>query len=767
MARFLLLAWIILGLIVGSALHLTSHANLAVWVWSGAALVIAAHVGFEVLRSLMGGQLGVDVIAFAAIVAAVVLGEALTASMIGLMVAGGEALEAWAEGRAKRALHDLMARAPRRASRITPAGIEDIDVATIQPGDRLLVRPGETVAADGVLEDTGATLDEAALTGEPLPASITSGAPLRSGAVNAGAAFRMRAEHDAEASTYAAIIRLTRAASETRPPLARLADQWALGFLALTAAVAGGAWLWSGAPIRALAVLVVATPCPLILAAPIALIAGIGRAARLGIVVKGGGALERLARVSTVMFDKTGTLTPGRPRLAAIDADPALGRDRALQLAATIAQGSTHPVSSALVAAAKLRGVALAVPDTVEEVPGGGLFGTVDGVAVVLGGEGFIQARGMASAPGLSATADIVGAAGSVAWLGVNDQTVAAFVMADGLRPEAGLAVRALRALGVRRIIMVTGDRAAAAASIGLALRLDTVLADCSPEAKITAVKAESALAPTAMVGDGVNDAPALAAADVGIAMGAHGTAAAAEAGDVVLLVDRLDRVADAMAIAKRSRLIALQAISLGMGMSGLAMVVAAAGYLTPLTGALLQEVIDVAAILFALTALSPGGGNAAAMAVQAETGLAERQAEHTSLRRLAEDVRATGEAITEAPTALPALLALEARLREEILPHQRAEETALYPQAAQRLGGQDPMGPLIRMHTEIEAQITRISALIPMASSADGWSKATPALRRSLFALEALLTLHLSAEEESLAGLTVDHRPRRQPSLQ
>ena len=550
------------------------------------------------------------------------------------------------------------------------------------------------MAADGVLEDTGATLDEAALTGEPLPASITSGAPLRSGAVNAGAAFRMRAEHDAEASTYAAIIRLTRAASETRPPLARLADQWALGFLAVTTAVAGGAWLWSGAPIRALAVLVVATPCPLILAAPIALIAGIGRAARLGIVVKGGGALERLARVSTVMFDKTGTLTPGRPRLAAIDADPALGRDGALQLAATIAQGSTHPVSSALVAAAKLRGVALAVPDTVEEVPGGGLFGTVNGVAVVLGGEGFIQARGMAPAPGLSATADIVAAAGSVAWLGVNDQTVAAFVMADGLRPEAGLAVRALRALGVRRIIMVTGDRAAAAASIGLALRLDTVLADCSPEAKIAAVKAksalaptamvgdgvndapalaaadvgiamgahgtaaaaeagdvvllvdrldrvadaaaaasiglalrldtvladcspeakiaavkaESALAPTAMVGDGVNDAPALAAADVGIAMGAHGTAAAAEAGDVVLLVDRLDRVADAMAIAKRSRLIALQAISLGMGMSGLAMVVAAAGYLTPLTGALLQEVIDIVAILFALTALSPGG---------------------------------------------------------------------------------------------------------------------------------------------------------------
>jgi hypothetical protein len=223
-----------------------------------------------------------------------------------------------------------------------------------------------------------------------------------------------------------------------------------------------------------------------------------------------------------------------------------------------------------------------------------------------------------------------------------------------------------------------------------------------------------------------------------------------------VLLVDRLDRVADAMAIAQRSRRIALQAIALGMGLSGLAMVVAAAGYLAPLTGAVLQEVIDVAAILFALTALGPGRGRAGAMVVEAEAGLTDRQAEHASLRRLAEDVRTTGEAITETPDALPALLVLETRLREEILPHQRAEEKALYPQAAQRLGGRDPMGPLIRMHTEIEAQIARISALTPMASSADGWPKAAPALRRSLFALEALLTLHLSAEEEALAGLTV-----------
>lgn len=759
MTRFALLGCVLAGLAAGGVLHLAGHADWAAWVWSAAALLAGARVAYEVVRSLLGGQLGVDVIALAAILGAVALGETLAAAVVGLMVAGGEALEAWAEGKAKRSLHDLLARAPRRTSRIGPEGVTEIDVASVRPGDVLLVRPGETVPADGVLEDAAATLDEAALTGEPLPVGLTAGAALRSGAVNAGATFRMRAERDAEASTYAAIIRLTRAAAETRPPLARLADRWALGFLVATAAVCAGAWAWSGDAVRALAVLVVATPCPLILAAPIALVAGIGRAAKLGIVVKGGGALERLARVRTVLFDKTGTLTPGQPRLAAVDAEPTLGRDTALRLGATLAQGSTHPVSAALVAVARQRHLRLTAPETVTETPGGGLAGRIEGHDVLLGSQGFVQAAGARPSARLAATAEIVGAAGSIAWLAVNGAMSAAFVMADGLRPEAPLAVRALRTLGVDRIVMVTGDRAAAATSIGLALRLDDVLADCAPEAKIAAVRTESAHAPTAMVGDGVNDAPALAAADVGIAMGAHGTAAAAEAGDVVLLVDRLERVADAIAIARRSRLVALQAIALGMGLSGAAMAAAAAGYLAPLGGALLQELIDVAAILFALTALTPGRGEAQALALDPATGLDERHAEHASLRRLAEEVRATGESIGDTPEALPVLLDLEARLRAEILPHQRAEEAALYPQAARRLGGHDPMGPLIRMHTEIESLIARISALTPMAGSPEGWPQAAPALRRALFALEALLTLHLSAEEEALAGLTVDRK--------
>ncbi|MDJ0389319.1 heavy metal translocating P-type ATPase [Roseomonas sp. E05] len=760
---FLLLLLALAGAATGLGLWLGGRGEAATLAWAAVTLLAGAHVAFAVLRALAGGRLGVDVIALAAMAAALALGEAATGAVIALMVAGGEALEAWAAGRATRALSDLMARAPRRAARVSGAGIEEIGVEAIRPDDILLIRPGETVPADGALLDEAALLDESVLTGEPLPAAATAGAALRSGAVNAGQAFRMRASSDAAASTYAAILRLASAAAETRPPLARLADRWALGFVGFTAAMAGGAWILAGEPVRALAVLVVATPCPLILAAPIALVAGIGRAARRGIVVKDGGALERLARIRTVLFDKTGTLTPGRPRLAMLEAEPGLGREAALRLAAALAQGSTHPVSAALVAAARGRGLQLPSPERVSEVPGGGLSGTVEGTEAALGSEAFLRQRGILPAEQLGAVASVAAAAGAVAWLAVSGQAAAAFVMADGLRPEAPRAVRRLRALGVRRLVMVTGDRAAAAAPIGVALRLDAVLADRSPAEKVEAVRQEAARAPTAMIGDGVNDAPALAAADVGIAMGAHGTAAAAEAGDVVLMVDRLDRAAEALAIARRSRRIALQAIVLGMGLSGAAMVAAAAGLLAPLAGAVLQEAIDIAAILFALTALRPGRGEAVPEPVPAGAGLVERMAEHASLRHLARMLREAGEAISETPASLPALRGLEARLRAELLPHQRKEEAALYPAAAGRLGGRDPMGALVRMHTEIEAQVERISALLNLADGETGWAGAAPELRRSLFALEALLALHLAAEEEVLTDLTGDQLPQDQ----
>ena len=761
-AARLLLAWVLAGLAAGIAMHVADYPAYAAIAWAAASLPVALHVALGVIRSLMGGRLGVDMIALASILGALALDEAAAAAVIALMVAGGEALEAWAEGRAQGALTELLARAPRGAARIHNGEITEITLDAIAPGDLLLVRPGETVPADGLLEDAGATLDESMLTGEPLPVSLQQGARLRSGGVNAGGAFRLRASAGAAGSTYAAIIRLTQAAAQSRAPLVRLADRWAIGFILLTALLAGAAWAITGDPRRALAVLVVATPCPLILAAPIALVAGIGRAARRGIVVKGGAALERLARIRTVIFDKTGTLTPGRPRLAGIEADPALGRDAALRLAAALAQASTHPVSVALVAAARARGFDLPVPESVEETPGGGLSGLVYGKALTLGSEGFLLGREMGPENGLFAAA-LVSAAGSVAWLAVEGRAAAAFIMADGLREEAPRAVRALRQMGIERIVMVTGDRAAAATPIAAALRLDAMLADRDPAGKLTALKAERG--PVAMVGDGVNDAPVLAAADVGIAMGAHGTAAAAEAGDVVLLADRLDRTAEAIAIARRARRIALQAILLGMGLSLIAMVAAALGWLSPLAGALLQEGIDVAAILYALRALLPGNDGAAARLTH-EAGLSDRVAEHAGLRDLAEALRGAGENLDDRPAQLAALRALERRLRDELLPHQAAEESALYPEAAARLGGQDPLGVLLRMHTEIEALAERFSALLPLAEAPGGFAEVAPAIRRTLFALEALLALHLTAEEEALAGLSgpedgAAHSPR------
>ena len=324
MRRFLLLGWVLLALALGVGLALAGQSGAATLAWMAASLPVAAHVGVGLVRALAGGRIGVDSVALAAILGAVALGEAAAAAVIALMVAGGEALEAWAEGRARRALTELVARAPRRAARIEDGAIAEIAAAEIRAGDLLLVRPGETVPADGEAEEQ-ASLDESALTGEAMPVAAAPGAALRSGAVNAGPAFRMRAARGAEDSTYAAIVRLAQQAAAERAPLARLADRWAVGFVIFTALVAGGAWAATGDPVRALAVLVVATPCPLILAAPVALVAGIGRAARRGIVVKGGAALERLARVETVLFDKTGTLTPGRPALVAVEADPAVG----------------------------------------------------------------------------------------------------------------------------------------------------------------------------------------------------------------------------------------------------------------------------------------------------------------------------------------------------------------------------------------------------------------------------------------------------------
>ena len=750
--RFVMLAAVLAAMLAGVAARFGFGAEaVASGLFIVAALPIAGLVARDAVRTLRGGSLGVDIVALVAIVAAVAMGESFTAALIAVMVAGGGALEAFAEARARRELTALMARTPRVAHRREGDGLVDIAVGAIVAGDRLLVKPGEIVPVDGVIE-AAAVLDESALTGEPLPVARAMGEIARSGTVNAGGPIAFTANATAEGSTYAAVVRLVAAAEGERPAMVRMADRWALWFLPLTVLTAGGAWALSGSALRALAVLVVATPCPLIVAAPVALVCGVSRAARLGVIVKGGGALERLARVRTALFDKTGTLTTGTPRITGVEPVGDFAADVVLRLAASLEQMSQHVVAVAIVAAARAVRLELSVPDSVVEVPGGGLLGSVDGRAVMVGSAGLLEQAGV-MVPAGTAAARLATAAASVSWVVVDGVVAGALLLADRIRPETPRALRALRAAGVERIVMVTGDRAASAEAVGTALGLDAVHADLSPEGKIAAVRAER---PCLMIGDGINDAPALAAADVGVAMGVRGATAAAEAADVVLLVDRIDRIAGAITTARRARGIAVQSMAVGMALSLAAMMAAAAGYLPPVWGAVLQEGIDVAVILNALRAL--GGPVPAAM--PAAASVSQVLEDHGALRALMERMRHAADRIhSEQPVGLAALRAIGHDMRTLLLPHQAAEERDTFPVLAQRLGGHDPLGAMTRMHEEITHLATRFNALLDGGARAVAPAEASaiaPAeareLRRLLYVLDAVIALHLAAEEELLA---------------
>jgi heavy metal translocating P-type ATPase len=748
-----LLLLVVLGLMLaGVGLWLLPFAEGARAAWVLAALPVAALVARDTWRAIRGGTPGVDVIALVAILGAVALDESFTAALVALMVTGGGALEEFAQGRARGELSALLARVPRVAHRLDGEALADVAVDAVRPGDLLLVKPGEVVPVDGTVVGSPALLDEAALTGEPLPVTRAAGEAVRSGGVNAGEAFRFLARASAEASTYAAIVRLVRAAEEQRAPLVRMADRWALWFLPLTLALAGLAWLWHGKAEYALAVLAVATPCPLILAAPVAMVCGVSRAARHGVVVKGGAALERLAQVATVLFDKTGTLTTGTPLVEAVETMEGFGADEVLRLAASLDQVSQHAVAGAVVAAARAAGLGLAMPESVEEVPGAGLRGVVEGRAVAVGGAGFLAGLGVV-VPETGPVAWLAAAAPAVAWVAVDGRAAGALLLADRIRPEAPRAMAALRSAGIDRLVMVTGDRAGPAAAVGEVLGLDGVHAEQTPEGKIAVVRAERAARPGAvlMVGDGINDAPALALADIGVAMGARGAAAAAEAADVVLMVDRIDRIAAAIAIARRARGIALQSVAVGMGLSLVAMGVAAAGYLPPPAGAVLQEAIDVAVILNALRALGvPWRRRESRLPPRAAVGRVLD--EHVQLRALLARMRRTADAMHagEVPDG-PALRAIGDDLAGLVLPHQRAEEQATYPEMARRLGGADPMGPMTRMHEAIAALAARYATLLASLEEEQGEAQ-TRELRRLLHVMEAVIALHLAAEEDLLA---------------
>ncbi len=591
--------------LVGGGLAMAwGEGALASKLWAAGTAGVALRLLWVIVTSLRQGETGLDIIAALAMGGALVLGEPLAGAIVALMYAGGQMLERYARNRAAGAIRALVSRAPRTAETVTAEGLVSVPVESVVAGDRVYVRPGEVIPVDGEVEHGKALVDESVMTGESMPVVREEDGGVISGSVNAGSAFTMRAARPASESAYAGIVRLVETAQASKAPFTRMAERYALGFLAVTLLLAGAGWFFSGDPRRALAVLVVATPCPLILAVPVALVAGLSRTAKLGLLVKTAAALEALGRVGTVLIDKTGTLTAGRPEVAVVVPCAPWSEAELLLLAGALAQGSKHVVSAATADAARRRGLALPRPDAVEEIAGEGVAGIVAGRTVVIGGRDFVGR--MIERPEDLPSPDH---ADLGLWIAVDGAAAGAVLFTDPIRPEAAAALAAFRAAGVNRIVLVTGDRREVALGITAGLPVDEVIADVSPAGKVEAVGAARARHGTVvMIGDGINDAPALAAADVGIALAGRGAGASSEAADAVLVGDRLDRIPAAFAVAKRTVAIARQSVVAGIALSVAAMVAAAFGLITPVAGALLQEAIDVAVILNALRALGPVG---------------------------------------------------------------------------------------------------------------------------------------------------------------
>ncbi|MHA7238702.1 heavy metal translocating P-type ATPase [Arthrobacter sp. TMS1-12-1] len=578
--------------------------------YSLAVALVQAH---GMVRDIRQGHWGVDLLALMAIIATAATGEYYASIVVVLMIASGQALDEFASARAQTQLRALLERAPRSAHRIAesdrgptasdgaPDGgpIEDVPIDELQVGDLVLVRPAEVVPADGTLLSGSATLDESMLTGESLPVDHVRGAHILSGSLNGADALTLRTTATPAQSQYSQIVALVEEASASRSPTVRLADRFAVPFTAVALVLAALAWFASSDPTRAAAVLVAATPCPLLIAAPVAFLGGISRAARAGIIIRSTQALEQLARARSVAFDKTGTLTSGTPLVGAILLSPTAGplsEGEVLALAASAEQYSTHVLAAAITAEAAERGLTLHPVSGAQEVATDGVRAQVAGTTVTVGKRRFLESLvGRVPAPPLSPGETAV-------YVGVGERFAGVIILRDALRSAAPATVSSLVALGVRDVLMLTGDVEATARHIAREAGVSTIHTDCLPSDKVEIVRTLPGR-PVIMVGDGVNDAPVLAAADVGIAMGARGSTAASESAEVIITVDDLAKVTEAVLIGKRTLRIALQSIGIGIALSLLLMVCAALGLVPPLAGAFGQEGIDLLTILYALRA--------------------------------------------------------------------------------------------------------------------------------------------------------------------
>ncbi len=584
-------------------LHVVGEDVLGRWI---ATVCVAAFVVWTLVgmvRDVMRGHVGLDILAVVAMVATLAVGEYLASLIIVLMLSGGEALEDFAARRAKRDLTALLDRSPRIAHVIVhPLSgesdeVRDVAVDDVVVGDVLLVRPSEIVPVDGVLLSESGSFDESSLTGESLPVTREVGGDVLSGAINGTRAVHVRAVRRSVDSQYQQIVALVRAAEGSKAPVVRLADRFAIPFTAVALVLAGTAWLISGDSTRFAEVLVLATPCPLLIAAPVAFLGGLSRAAKTGVIMKGGAVIEQLARVRSAAFDKTGTLTEGRPDLVDVRPAPGFGHDELLLLAASAEQYSSHVLAEGIRRAAATRGLELIAAEAASEVATNGVTAEIDGRTVVVGKPAYVAS--------LAADTERVslGAGEAAAYVAVDGRFAGVLVLADDPRPESAAVISWLREQGLERITMLTGDTAATAETIAKDVGIDEVHADLLPPEKVR-LAAQLHPRPVMMVGDGVNDAPVLAAADIGMAMGAKGATVAGDAADIVILVDSLAKVADAVSIGRHTLRVALTAIWIGIGLSVGLMIVAMTGVIPAVAGALTQELVDLATILYALRAL-------------------------------------------------------------------------------------------------------------------------------------------------------------------
>jgi heavy metal translocating P-type ATPase len=587
-----------LALIISLVLELTKHSSVAHWILGVVSILEVLPLAWNMWQDVRSGRYGIDILAATAIIVSVILGQYWAAMVVVIMLTGGESLEDYAEKRAQSELDDLLKNAPVTAVVLRKGKEVSVPVEEIKLGEKIILKAGDIVPVDAVIIEGRANFNEASITGESLPQLREVGSYILSGSISADSNITAKASATYQNSQYQQIVDLVRNASKTEAPFVRLADRYSLPFTIVSYAIALTVWVLSGQAIRFLEVIIVATPCPLLLAAPIAIISGMARSSRYGIIVKSGKSLEILAQAKSIAFDKTGTLTNGELTVKSIKAYGMHKAEDVLRLAASLEQNSNHVLAKALVTDAKLKQVKLLKVKGSQEVAGLGLKAQVKGKQILVGNYTLIKESDVKLPTGFKRTS----VDKTAAYVAEHGHLIGVISFTDELRPQAKETINNLRNLNIKNIIMLTGDNETVANAIASELGITKVYAEALPADKLHLL-AKIRPRPVAFVGDGINDAPVLTSSDVGIALGAKGSTAASESADMVIMLDDISRVAAAVEIAKKTFSIANQSILIGIGLSLLLMLVFATGHFKPLYGAIAQEVVDVFVIFNALRA--------------------------------------------------------------------------------------------------------------------------------------------------------------------